>query len=795
MTVQPELFDNVSIPSAQRRTKLTVISRDGESIVLWNRHYAVVSYREQDVVSKRAAIVFLIQTKLGTYPEVASLMGGSESNLYNIMREFRSKGLLGLIKQKTGPSQAKVTPEIHQYILKTDHLTYNKMVQHIQERYGVSLTTAMVFYVKTGKVHQEQLHLFTDDFLQSLIAKDSPKSDVSVKLSKNDDIEPEMATPEETEVSAQTPAALECLSDEVIFKPVQSLETQLALSQIAVNTKEVAVTTRYAGGFLLLPFLQQLDPAGVFRKAQEISGKAMEPVLGHAYGLERWMKTLLFLLWFHFSSIEDFKFVQPREFGVLLGDTRTPSVKTLRRYFKACVDEKVTEEWMLQMVRRYIQLDVIQIGTLYFDGHKIPYYGHTDLPKGYTSSRRFPMKLIEQVFANDRKGRPVFLRVHDTSLSFRDTVVGMIKDALELWNERGIRAPLVVAFDRELYDTKLFAELDALGVLYMTWRKWDTVVTLAELTESVLHPLPSMKGGQPCYGPVEVQYHYWRRGITVQGYEVEAISFLATEKERIDPNRTPSTMVTNAGRFQKEAYPDYEPLTTGEIIDTLCDRWRQENYFRYSKHQQQLDYMPSYETRERQEERMITNPLRKELEIERNKLRQEMVKLNQQMAKKLTGQKKKDTSLEQLLQQTDMQQLTVKKEENEAKTKAIKERIATLPKKVSAAHKDDEAALELVLDSKHFIDVLRIALYNAEQMLIDVFKRCYNDPRDLHALLRAIADQGGTVEERKDCIIVRLTALHIPAHRRATEKLCVELNAMDTTMAETGKRIFFAWKE
>ena len=524
-----------------------------------------------------------------------------------------------------------------------------------------------------------------------------------------------------------------------------------------------------------------------------MSGKALNPVLAHAYGLERWMKTLVFLLWFQFSSIENFKFVQPREFSVLLSTDRAPSVKTLRRYFKASVDEKVTEEWMLQLVRRYVQLDVIQLGTLYFDGHKIPYYGHTDLPKGYTSSRRFPMKLIEQVFANDRKGRPVFLRVHDTSLSFRDTVMGMIKDALELWNESGIRAPLVVAFDRELYDTKFFAQLDGLGVLYLTWRKWDTPVTVAELTESVLHPLPQVEG-QPCLGPAEVQYHCWRRGITVQGYKVEAISFLATEKEKNDPDRTPSTMVTNAWRFQKEAYPDYEPPTTGEIIDTLCHRWRQENYFRYSKHQQQLDYIPSYETRERQEQRMIKNPLCKELEKERNQLRKEIDKLNQHMAQKLIGQKKKDKPLEQILQQKDIQKLTMKKEETEAKTKTVEERLAALPKKIPASQEGDESSLELVLGSKCFLDVLRIAMHNAEQMLLDVFTRCYNDPRDLHAVLRAIADQGGTVEERSGRIIVRLKALHIPAHRRATEKLCMELNAMETKMAETGKQIFFAVK-
>lgn len=58
------------------------------------------------------------------------------------------------------------------------------------------------------------------------------------------------------------------------------------------------------------------------------------------------------------------------------------------------------------------------------------------------------------------------LRVHDTSLSFKDTVFAMIQDAQELWKERGIRSPLVVAFDRELYDTKFFAALDEIGVLH-----------------------------------------------------------------------------------------------------------------------------------------------------------------------------------------------------------------------------------------------------------------------------------------------------------------------------------------
>jgi transposase len=794
--VQPSLFDEKSIPACRLPSHLSAAARDGETIILWNRHYAVASFREDDDVSKRAAAVFLIQTKLGTYAEVASLMGWSESNLYVIMRQYRSKGLLSLFKQKKGPQ--KVTPEIQRYILQTKGRTYKEMVEHIRQDYGVSLTEPTIHYVKYGKVHQEQLNWFSDDLLQSLMKKESHNDSAAFqaehlqKESKEERQTTEQCSVLEIDPVEDTPvsADLKCLEPEGIV-PVSGLVSPESDQPGEERGQEQPVSSRYVGGFLLLPFLKQLDPVGLFQQVQQTCGKASEwPA--HGYGLYRFMMTLLFLLWFRFSSLEDFKFVQPREFGVLLGTGRAPSVKTLRRYFPSVLDENVIDQWMLQLVRRYVQLDVIQLGTLYFDGHKIPYYGHTDLPKGYLSFRRFPAKLIEQVFANDRQGRPVFLRVHDTSISFKETVLGMIRDAQELWNERGIRSPLVVAFDRELYDTTFFAELDEMGVLYITWRKWDTAVPVERLAEEVRYPLSPEQ--EQAGEETAVQYRAWRRPITVQGYSVEAISFLDEEKRKKDPDRTPSTLVTNAAKFKKEDYPDFDPLSTGKIIDTLCGRWLQENYFRYSKHGQRLDYIPSYETKVRQEERMVSNPLKKELEKEIAGLRKEIDKINEKIMKKLVQIKKKNKPLEKVLQQKGMQTLAEQKEQAETRINAIKESISTLPHKVPA-QPAEKPNLELVLEGKRFLDVLRIAMHNAEQMLLDVFKRCYSDPRDLHKVLRAIADEGGIVAESRRAITVRLKALYIPAYRRATEQLCRELNAMEPIMAENGKRIVYMLEE
>ncbi len=272
---------------------------------------------------------------------------------------------------------------------------------------------------------------------------------------------------------------------------------------------------------------------------------------------------------------------------------------------------------------------------------------------------------------------------------------------------------------------------------------------------------------------------------------MEAISFLSEEKVKKDPNRTPSTLVTNAAKFTEVDYPDFAPLSTGELIDTLCHRWRQENYFRHSKHEQQLDYIPGYGTQERQESRTRVNPLIKELKQESNQLRKEIDKLNEKIAVRLTGRKKQNKTLEEILQQKNMQKLTEQKEHTEKQMDAIREQLPGLSERIPA-EKSDQPAMELDLEGKRFLDVLRIAMHNADQMLLDVFKRCYSDPREVHKVLRTIADQGGILEEQHDRMIVKLTPLHIPAHQKATERLCNELNAMDSSMVINGKKVIFS---
>lgn len=273
--------------------------------------------------------------------------------MYVIIKAYREKGILGLVKKKTGPKDAKVTPEIHQFILESKGLTLNEIVDLIQNKFGTPLSDWTVSAVKRGEIHSEQTGLFPDEFLDSLLTDEYPEeksesaAEASVETVEN--LVDEEVQEEELLPAEEAPSQLPAENDIQPVTPIHNAEES--------EHEKSTVDSRYAGGFLLLPFVQQIDPVGLYQRARETYGKVLDWD-SKEYDLSSFITTLIFLLWFRFSSIEDFKFVQPREFGVLLDKNGAPSVKTLRRYFPDIQDGEITEEWMLQLVRRYIQLDV-----------------------------------------------------------------------------------------------------------------------------------------------------------------------------------------------------------------------------------------------------------------------------------------------------------------------------------------------------------------------------------------------------------------------------------------------------
>ena len=82
------------------------------------------------------------------------------------------------------------------------------------------------------------------------------------------------------------------------------------------------------------------------------------------------------------------------------------------------------------------------------------------------------------------------------------------------------------------------------------------------------------------------------------------------------------------------------------------------------------------------------------------------------------------------------------------------------------------------LEKKKIYDVIQIAAYNSEQMLLDLLKKHYHNKRDIEQILDKIINHGGSIKLYNGKLYVLLDPIATPRYRRAAVGLCQEINQM-----------------
>lgn len=346
----------------------------------------------------------------------------------------------------------------------------------------------------------------------------------------------------------------------------------------------------------------------------------------------------------------------------------------------------------------------------------------------------------------------------------------MVKDAQELMAENGTQSPLIVVFDRGGYDSKLFQTLDQMGVIYITWRKWDQPIS-HELFTHVIYD-ESVKEGEE----LQIKYHAYRRNIRVgqEKYEAEAISFFAPGEE------DHSTLVTNAFKFTAETHPDFEPLTTTQIIHDLINRWKQENFFKAAKQGYHIDYNPAYGVHELAEQPLVKNPRIREFDTQISSLKKKLQQNQQLIADKFLNSRTNDKPLSHYQNLKSYQKLIEQKEllEEEVKTLVTKKDVEPTHIPYQEARPGQER-VALNLERKYLLDNIKIATYNLNEMLLDVFAGCYDDPKDIRQILQMIIERGAHLRLVDGTLQVTIYSMDLPKYQRAAEKLCRKLNELE----------------
>jgi vacuolar-type H+-ATPase subunit I/STV1 len=212
----------------------------------------------------------------------------------------------------------------------------------------------------------------------------------------------------------------------------------------------------------------------------------------------------------------------------------------------------------------------------------------------------------------------------------------------------------------------------------------------------------------------------------------------------------------------------------------LVNRWKQENFFKSAKQDYHLDYNPAYGIHELAEQPLVKNPRIKELDTGISKLKKKLQKIQQQIAEKFLNSRTNDKPLSHYQKLKSYQKLIEQKELLEEEIKTLEAKKNDEPTHVPCQEaRPGQERVALNLERKYLLDNIKIAAYNLNEMLLDVFAGCYDDPKDIRQILQMIIERGAHLRLVDGTLHVTIHSMDQTKYQMAAEKLCRKLNELE----------------
>jgi hypothetical protein len=510
-----------------------------------------------------------------------------------------------------------------------------------------------------------------------------------------------------------------------------------------------------AGVLLALPALLE---QGLVEVAQEVFGALRNGF----FGLRSVLLTFAFMALLRIKNPEQLTSHAPGELGQLLGLDRAPEVKTLRRKLDEMGQRRLARHLHQRLAERWAAAEPDQLGLLYVDGHVRPYHGRKHaLPKHHVPQRGRPMPGTQDFHVNDARAEPLFVVTAEAT----EGLLTMMEEHLlpEIRFLVGLERRVTVVFDREGWSPASFARWQELGFDVLTYRK----------------------GRQSCW---QRRFFGQVKG-TADGRQV--VYQLAERRVRLS-NGLPVREVrrlTDDGH-QTAVITTNESLATFDVAHRMFSRWRQENFFRYMRHEFDLDHLCTYDVEPADPERLVPHPERKKLDQQIKTAHTAMGQLVGRRGNlkpgdtlRLNGRRLDEDEVDQLLRQ------------REDDIERLNKRRHALPKKVPLDDVfDPEQIVQLERERKLLTDAFKMIAYRAESQLArwvgPLFKRYEDEGRKfLQSVFQATADLRPDPTRRT--LTVRFHGLSSPRATRALSGLCDIANTKQVCYPGTDLRLFF----
>lgn len=510
-----------------------------------------------------------------------------------------------------------------------------------------------------------------------------------------------------------------------------------------------------AGVLLALPALQH---EGLLDVGIDVFGALSNGF----FGLRSVLLTFAFMALLRIKTPEQLTEHAPGELGLLLGLDRAPEVKTLRRKLREMGARQLARTFTQRLTERWAKSEPRELALLYVDGHVRPYNGRThELPKQHVQQRGRPMPGTKDFHVNDRRADPLFFVTAEANEGLLATL-----DSTLLPEVRRLVGPsrrITIAFDREGWSPERFAKWKDDGFDVLTYRKGEQTRWQAKSFEKV----------QGTVGGEAVEYVLAERRVALSnGLRVREIRRLT------DDGHQTAVITTN------------EALPLLSVAHRMFSRWRQENFFRYMRHEFALDHLCTHEVEPADPKRMVTSPERAALEKSLKTARSARTKLIEKRLDVPPGGRIRVGK--QALDETTIDQLIEKREAEIGKLAA---RLTDLPKQVPIdTVLAPEAIVQLERERKVLVDAVKLTAYRAESALARIveplFARHEDEARKfLKTIFSATADI--IPDQRAGRLTVRFHGLASPRATRALAELCAVINANPSLYPGTALNLWF----
>ena len=507
----------------------------------------------------------------------------------------------------------------------------------------------------------------------------------------------------------------------------------------AAPSFESAEAVAGAGVLLALPALLT---EGLLEVGEGVYGKLRNGF----FGLRSVLLTFAFMALLRIKSPEQLTEHAPGELGILLGLDRAPEVKTLRRKLREMGMRQLARTFTQKLTERWAKAEPKELALLYVDGHVRPYHGRKHvLPKHHVQQRGRPMPGTKDFHVNDRRADPLLFVTAEATEGLLSTLEStLLPEVRRLVGRRRV----TIVFDREGWSPKSFAKWKEQGFDVMTYRKGEQ----SRWQKRFFTTVKGKVGGK------KVQYRLAEREVKLSnGLKVREIRRLT------DDGHQTAVITTN----------DKLPLLA--VAHRMFSRWRQENFFRYMRHEFALDHLCTHQVEPGDPKRMVPHPERARLEKKLRSVRAARTRLLERALNLAPG---KTTRVgKRQVDEVELDQLILKRETEARKLSA---RIAKLPKHVPIEEVlEPEQIVKLERERKVLVDAIKLIAYRAESALARLVEPFFHRHEDearkfLKSIFRATADV--IPDHRNRRLTVRFHGLANPRATRALAELCALVN-------------------